>query len=223
MAVRAVFFDVGETLVNEEGYWARMARLVGVPRHVMWAALGAAIAAGEHHREAFARLGLERPAAADDVVFGRGELYPDAVPCLARMHADGYLVGVAGNHTEAIARWIENERLPVDVVGSSAGWGAEKPSSAFFERLVAEAGCAAEEVAYVGDRVDNDVVPAAVAGLFAVHVRRGPWGYLQGETSRAAARIDSLAELAGVLARERGVELHPPADGVDASVNGGGR
>lgn len=214
MSVRAVFFDVGETLVNEEGYWARVARLVGVPRHVMWAALGAAIAAGEPHRQAFARLGIERPAAADDVVFGRGELYPDAVPCLARMHADGYLVGVAGNHTESIARWIEDERLPVDVVGSSAGWGVEKPSGAFFERVVAEARCDAGEVAYVGDRIDNDVVPAAAAGLVAVHVRRGPWGYLQrgAEHAAAAVRVDSLAELPRAL-----------ASATDVSRNGGAR
>jgi FMN phosphatase YigB (HAD superfamily) len=210
--VRAVVFDVGETLVNEAGYWGRVARLVGVPRHVMWAALGAAIAAGEHHREAFARLGIERPAAADAVVFGRGELYPDAVPCLARLHADGLLVGVAGNHTEAIARWIENERLPVDVVGSSAGWGVEKPARAFFERIVAEAGCAPGEVAYVGDRVDNDVTPAAAAGLFAVHVRRGPWGYLQRGADRAAARVDSLADLPAVLGARSG----------HSSVNGRG-
>jgi FMN phosphatase YigB (HAD superfamily) len=213
VSVKAVFFDVGETLVDEAGYWARVARLVGVPRHVMWAALGATIAAGEHHRAAFARLGIERPAAADDVVFGRGELYPDAVPCLARMHADGFLVGVAGNHTEAIARWIENEGLPVDIVGSSAGWGVEKPDAAFFERIVSEAACAPDEVAYVGERVDNDVVPAAAAGLFAVHLRRGPWGYLQRGADHAAARIDSLAELPLVLGAR-------PAS---ANANGDGR
>jgi FMN phosphatase YigB (HAD superfamily) len=201
VTVEAVFFDVGETLVNEERYWARIARLVGVPRHVLWAALGATIVAGEHHRELFGRLGVERPDAADDVVFGRDELYPDAVPCLAHLHADGFLVGVAGNHTEAIARWIRDERLPVDVVGSSAGWGVEKPSAAFFERVVSEADCEPWRVAYVGDRVDNDVVPAADAGLVAVHVRRGPWGYLQRGSERAALRIDSLAELPKVLQR----------------------
>lgn len=199
MALRAVFFDVGETLVNEAGYWGRVARLVGVPKHVMWAAIGATIAAGEHHREAFRRLGVARPAAVEDVVFGRGELYPDAVPCLAHLHSDGYRVGVAGNQTEEVARWIRDERLPVDVVGSSAGWGVEKPSRAFFERAVEEAGCEPGEVAYVGDRIDNDVVPAAQAGLVSVHVRRGPWGFLQDGAERAALRVDSLAELPEAL------------------------
>ena len=199
MAVTAVFFDVGETLVNEAGYWARVGRLVGVPRHVMWSVLGATIEAGEHHRTVFSRLGVERPAAADDVVFGRGELYPDAVACLARMKADGLFVGVAGNNTEQIARWVRADGLPVDVVGSSADWGVEKPSPAFFERIVAEAGRPAGQIAYVGDRVDNDVEPANRAGLVSVHVLRGPWAYLQRGADAARIRIRSLSELAEAL------------------------
>jgi len=200
-AVKAVFFDVGETLVNEEGYWGRVARLVGLPRHVVIAALGATVVRGERHTELFAHLGIERPAAVDEVVYGRGELYPDAIPCLAHLKADGYLVGVAGNQTAALERWAHDEGLPVDVIGSSAGWGVEKPSAAFFERVVREAGCEPGEVAYVGDRVDNDVVPAAAAGLVAVHLRRGPWGYLQPGAERAALRIDSLSELPEALSR----------------------
>jgi HAD superfamily hydrolase (TIGR01662 family) len=200
LTVKAVFFDVGETLVNEEGYWGRVARLVGVPRHVVWAAVGATIARGERHRELFAHLGLERPDAVDEVVYGRGELYPDAIPCLAHLKADGYRVGIAGNQTAALERWARDEQLPVDVIGSSATWGVEKPSPEFFERVVREARCEPGEVAYVGDRVDNDVVPAAEAGLVAVHVRRGPWGYLQDGAERAALRVDSLAELPQALA-----------------------
>jgi HAD superfamily hydrolase (TIGR01662 family) len=199
MAVKAVFFDVGETLVNEEGYWGRVARLVGVPRHVVIAALGVTIVRGESHRRLFSYLGIERPDAVGEVVYGRGELYPDAIPCLAHLKADGYRVGVAGNQTEALERWARDEQLPVDVIGSSAGWGVEKPSPAFIERVVEEAGYEPGEVAYVGDRVDHDVVPAAEAGLVAVHVRRGPWGYLQRAAEHAHLRVDSLAELPGAI------------------------
>jgi hypothetical protein len=31
--------------------------------------------------------------------------------------------------------------LPVDVIGTSDGWGVEKPSPAFFARVIEEAGC----------------------------------------------------------------------------------
>ena len=60
-------------------------------------------------------------------------------------------------------------------------------------------GCEPPEIAYVGDRVDNDVAPALAAGMVAVHVRRGPWGYLH-DPPPAAIRIRSLAELPGALA-----------------------
>ena len=56
----------------------------------------------------------------------------------------------------------------VDLVGSSARWGVEQPSAEFYTRLLAEGSVAPERIAYVGDRVDNDVLPALAAGLVAV-------------------------------------------------------
>jgi FMN phosphatase YigB (HAD superfamily) len=50
----------------------------------------------------------------------------------------------------------------------------------------------------VGDRVDNDVVPAHHAGMVAVHIRRGPWGVLQADwpgAEHATLRVHSLSEL----------------------------
>ena len=194
MAVKAVFFDVGETLVDETRWWAQHARRLGVTPHVVWAALGATIVRGEHHRHVFELLGGEP----DDktVVYDRVDFYPDAIPCLERLRGAGYFVGVSGNQSARLEAWTRDQALPVDVVGSSASWGAEKPSPDFFRRAVAETGLPAEEVAYVGDRVDNDVVPARAAGLVAVHLRRGPWAYLQdGTATQAHVRIDSLDEL----------------------------
>ena len=75
-----------------------------------------------------------------------------------------------------------------------------KPEPAFFARVVELMECRAAEVAYVGDRVDNDVLPAAAAGLLAVHVRRGPWGRLQATPPEAALGLDDLASLPEALA-----------------------
>ena len=91
-------------------------------------------------------------------------------------------------------------RDQVDLVGSSARWGIEKPAPEFFARIVEEADADAAEIAYVGDRVDNDVLPAAAAGLVAVHVRRGPWGLLQPTPPEAALGLDDLASLSQKLA-----------------------
>ncbi len=200
--LRAVFFDVGETLVDERRYWREVAALAGVPEHALWAALGVTIARGEDHQALFRHLGLARPAEIDEVVvYDVGDLHPDALACLEAVRAAGYLVGVAGNQSAALEAWARSAGLPVDVVGSSASWGVRKPSAAFFGRLVAEAGCDPAEVAYVGDRVDNDVRPAAAAGLVPVHVRRGPWGLLQAPPDVPCIRVDSLAELPAALER----------------------
>ena len=50
----------------------------------------------------------------------------------------------------------------------------EKPSAAFFARVVEEAGCAVGSVLYVGDGLDNDIRP----GLSTALIRRGPWSYI---------------------------------------------
>jgi FMN phosphatase YigB (HAD superfamily) len=78
----------------------------------------------------------------------------------------------------------------------------EKPSPEFFGRVVAECGCPAAEIAYVGDRLDNDVRPALAAGFVTVFLRRGPWAHLAPppEVTRAHISIESLAELPGRLA-----------------------
>ena len=191
MALKAVVFDAGETLVDETGIWQRAADSAGVPRFTVMGLLGGLIARGEHHSLVWQLLDVERPTS----TFQPDELYPDALPCLAELRARGLLVGVVGNTPEEFEDVI---REHVDLVGSSVRWGVEKSAPAFFQRIVAEAGCAATEVAYVGDRVDNDVVPALRAGMVAVHLRRGPWGYLH-EPPPEALRAGSLTEVPELL------------------------
>ena len=188
----AVVFDVGETLVDETRNWERVADECGVPRFTLMALVGAAAARGERPHKALEWL---------DVMPSRGaflndELYPDAADCLRRCRDAGLFVGAVGNmgmgHEDLI-------RPYVDFVSSSERWGIEKPSPEFFARVVEATGRPTAEVAYVGDLVHNDIVPALAAGLVAVHIRRGPWGYLE-EPPAEALRIRSLAELPEVLA-----------------------
>ncbi|MFL6019034.1 MAG: HAD family hydrolase, partial [Gaiellaceae bacterium] len=148
-------------------------------------------ARGEHHSRAWGILGVERPR----VEMEARDFYDDGLPCLDVLRARGLRIAAVGNTS------LETEELlreHVDVVGSSARWGVEKPAAAFFARVAAETGRPVAEIAYVGDRVDNDVEPALAAGMVAVHIRRGPWGYLH-EPPPAAFRIGSLDELPQVL------------------------
>jgi FMN phosphatase YigB (HAD superfamily) len=213
--IQAVFFDVGETLIDETRQWGEWADWLGVSRLTFFAALGAVIARGEHHRRVFeivrpgmdlAREQAAREQAGRAYLIEPGDFYPDALPCLRELRARGYRLGLAGNQPAATEAQLRAMGLPVDVVASSDGWGVEKPSPAFFARVVAAAGVPAHTIAYVGDRLDNDVLPALAAGMVAVFLRRGPWGYLhagQPDAARASLRIDTLAELPAALENYR--------------------
>ena len=205
-------FDVGETLVDETRAWGAWADHLGIPRLTFFAALGATIADGGHHHDPMRmfRPGIDVEAERrrlDAAIGGYAsveaeDLYPDALDCLRALRADGYRLGVAANQPAATAAVIEGLGIPLDLVGMSADWGLAKPDPAFFERVARELQLPTEAIAYVGDRVDNDVRPARAAGMTAVFLRRGPWGWIQAgreDPPDADVVIDSLAELPEAL------------------------
>ena len=189
--MEAVVFDVGETLVDETNMWTRVAEAGGLTPFTLMAGLGATIALGRDHNDVWEMLGVEHPAG----TWVMEDWYDDAVPCLERLRAEGYRVAAVGN-TPSFVEQLLAERI--EVLGSSESWGVAKPDTRFFELVAEKVGLPPDKIAYVGDRSDNDVGPALAAGMVAVHIRRGPWGYLQ-EPPEGAIRIRSLDELPVVL------------------------
>jgi HAD superfamily hydrolase (TIGR01549 family) len=196
--IRVVFFDFGFTLWDEERAWVAWAQWLGVGTLDFFTVLGSVIERGEHHHRAFETLrpGIDiarererRKEKGQSDAFLPEELYPDVVPCLKELRNAGYRIGVAGNHFADFARTLAEMNLPLDFISSSEEWGVEKPSPEFFGRIVQISGVRAEEIAYVGDRLDNDV-------------RRGPWGLIHArhpQASEADIQVSSLAELARAL------------------------
>jgi HAD superfamily hydrolase (TIGR01549 family) len=216
VTLRAVVFDVGETLIDETRAWSAWADWLGIPRLTFLAVCGAVIASGNpDHREPFRifRPGLDlgeelrkREAAGVGEGITADDLYPDAVDCLRAVHELGYRVGVVGNQPARAEAALAGLGLPIDLLASSATWGVEKPDPRFFERIATELDLPAAEIAYVGDRLDNDVRPAAAAGMQAIFLRRGPWAWIQApvdDPPEAALTVNSLAELPESLARLR--------------------
>ena len=191
----AFVFDFGYTLVNEDRMWRERASDAGIAHSNFFAALGAVIERRLHHRDVFTLLGV--PDSPRPAVFLSEDFYDDALETLAAAGKAGHVVGIAGNTGPEIETFLA-ENVAVDFIASSASWGIEKPASGFFDRVVAAAGCAPGEITYVGDRLDNDVLPAQRAGMRAVWLLRGPWAAVQRgwpEASQAALRADSLDEL----------------------------
>lgn len=213
--IKAVFFDVGETLVDETRQWSLWADWLGVPRLTFLATFGAIVASGEHHRRVFDYFapGLdldqamkEREAADHGYQIENQDFYADALPCLAMLRAQGFVIGIAGNQPEAAEHALRSCGVTADHIASSARWGIEKPSLRFFENIAEEVGLPPHEIAYVGDRLDNDILPAIAAGFFSVFIERGPWGTLHAqrpECASANARIGSLTELPDILPTAR--------------------
>lgn len=201
--VQAVVFDLGETLVDETRHWAMIARYAGVPEFTLAGVLGGLIERREHHRSVFGLMQIE---SIDPNVIGyqieERDLYPDVVPVLRQLRAAGYRLGVSGNQPEGAAEQTTALGLPFDLVASSALWGISKPDPAFFERIVTELDLRPDQVVYVGDRIDNDVLPAQALGMHAVFLRRGPWGYLHAgwpEMASVKHRIDHLGGVHRVI------------------------
>ena len=133
---------------------------------------------------------------ATEFVFAERDLHADALPCFAALRRRGLRLGAAGN---MYAHHEDFLRPHVDFVGSSERWRVLKPDAGFFAHVVEEAAAPGEEILYVGDRVDNDVVPALAAGLHAIRIRRGAHADL--ESPAGIVTIDSLGELPEALAR----------------------
>jgi HAD superfamily hydrolase (TIGR01549 family) len=211
-AIKAVFFDVGDTLIDETRLRDGWADHLGVERAAFAAALDELIARDEHHRGLFERFrpGFDvaaarrkRAAWGDTDMFDARDLYPDALPCVARLRALGYAVGIAGNQPAGAAAALAALGFAGAMITTSAAMGVTKPDPKFFAALVAAAGVPAATIAYVGDRIDNDVLPARAAGMAAILVARGPWGRAHAtrpEVARASLVVTSLLEIPDALA-----------------------
>lgn len=121
-------------------------------------------------------------------------LFPDALPALESLRADGRRLGIISN----FETWLEGLLgqlgvLPMfDVVAISGELGWEKPDPRIFEWAVGRAGVAPESCVHIGDQPFFDADASAACGLRAVLLDRfGRWADIEA----TYPRIGSLAEL----------------------------
>jgi HAD superfamily hydrolase (TIGR01509 family) len=215
--IRAVVFDIGETLIRDDRYWASWADWLGVPRHTVSALVGAVTAMGLDNAEALRLLrpGIDVPEerrareeSGHGEYFDEADLYPDVRTGLQAVRDAGVRVCIAGNQTLRAGDLLRALSLPVDAIATSEEWGVGKPETEFFARVAEMAAATPGEVVYVGDHPANDVAPAKAAGLVTCMIRRGPWGYLWGDdpvaTQAVDWRIDSILELPALISGSAG-------------------
>jgi HAD superfamily hydrolase (TIGR01662 family) len=199
---RWICFDVGETLIDETRVWQLWADQLGVPRLTFMAAFGSVVARGQEHSDVFAVVG--RPDWREQMprvleaygAFSDDDLYHDVRSTLAALDARGYRLSILANQPARRTAELRALGIAPEVMAMSDELELRKPDPEFFRRALELMGDPdASDVAYVGDRPDNDVAPAAEAGMRSVWLRRGPWGVIWPEAPQAALVVDSLTEL----------------------------
>jgi HAD superfamily hydrolase (TIGR01549 family) len=201
--LRWICLDVGETLIDETRFWTAWADLLELPRLTFLAMCGAVIARGGQHWQVFDA--FDRPdwrALAPQHQqmcgpFRPADLYPDALPTLAALRELGYRVAVVANQPAQRTAELRGLGAAPDVMAMSDELGVHKPAPEFFGRALELMGNPPPaDVAHVGDRLDNDVRPSALAGMRPVWLKRGPWGVIVDEPPPAGTLVvSSLAEL----------------------------
>ncbi len=208
-----VVLDIGEVVIDETRVWTVWAELLGVSPGTLMAVLGAAVSQGGDHEDAFPHVApnVEWSELEDEHELRYGgfraeDVYADVVPTFTALRAQGLRIVLAGNQPQRRAAQLRALDLPVDDLVTSDELGVQKPDLAFFTAVLTRLGVDdPSRVLYVGDRVDNDVLPAAEAGLSTCWLTRGPWGQLQElpEDASPDLVLEGLGELPELIAAWR--------------------
>ena len=202
--VKWIFFDVGTTLVDEtEAYNHRIRDAIEgtditfeqfQEKRIFFAKQNL-----KGDLEAIKYFGLEKiPWHKEDEV-----PYPDAEDVLKYLYGQGYKLGIIANQSPGTAERLERWGLLkyIDAVAASAELGVSKPDRAIFDKALEMTGCKAQEAVMIGDRLDNDIIPAKKLGMKTIWIRQGFAIYqnLRNAEEQPDYIVDGLAELKKIL------------------------
>ena len=191
--MKAIFFDGMGTLVRLVPPAPALAERLGVDLETAERAFRAEVAYYVEHqlegRDPVALADLRRRCArvladaagvpsaeALDALMGslRFEAFEDAAPALRELRGPGLRLVVVSNWDCSLRDVLDRVGLLplVDHVVVSAVAGFAKPDVRIFEAALAAAGCDPADALHVGDSRENDVEPAARAGIRALLLAR---------------------------------------------------
>ena len=101
--------------------------------------------------------------------------FDDALDTLEMLKERGYKLGIIANQSAGTAQRLENWGLLkcFDVMAASAELGVAKPNKSIFEKAFEMAKCQPHNSVMVGDRLDNDLIPAKALGMRTIWIRKG--------------------------------------------------
>ena len=201
--VKWLFFDIGSTLVDEtkvyDDIYQKIAIAAGVSvEDIKTRAIEFYRQNKRGHKEVMRLLGVEYPEWSPQFE----ELYPDTMECLQAL-GKKYHLGIIANQIPGAEKRLEamGIRRYFDVIVSSAEEGVAKPDFMIFNIALTRAGCVPEQAVMIGDRVDNDIVPAKQMGMKTVWIKQGVGKYwnIQGDCETPEYEVNSLSELLSIF------------------------
>ena len=131
-------------------------------------------------------------------------VHDDVLPCLDRLNAHGYRLGIIANQPSQVRTALERDGLVsfFEVWGVSEDLGLQKPDPELFLHALRTAGVGPTREVMVGDRLDYDIRPARQAGMRTVWVLRGeaPDDPTPEQLDEAGVTIRDLTELPSAFA-----------------------
>lgn len=105
------------------------------------------------------------------------KLYPNVIAALETLHTK-YKLGIIANQSTGLKERLFEYGIGkyFDLIISSAEVGISKPNLEIFELALNEAKCIPSEAIMVGDRIDNDIIPAQLIGMKTIWIRQGYGG-----------------------------------------------
>ncbi len=207
--MRVLFFDVGYTLVNEDSVWEARCREQAQTAEAKKLGLSATDIYHEIEIASIARKPQFRTLIDKynfkEVAPYRTELeklYEDA-PAVIKALSQKYELGIIANQLDGLKERLEAFELLKYFKYIISSWDVQimKPDIRIFEFALDKANCTPQEACMIGDRLDNDILPAKSLGMKTVWMKQG-FGALQKPLSKSEEpdyTINNLTELVKIF------------------------
>ena len=203
--MKVLFFDVGYTLVNEDAVWNDRCRVQAQTDEAKKIGLSAADIYHEIEITSISRKPQFRTLIEKynfkEVAPYRTEmekLYEEA-PAVIKTLSQKYELGIIANQLDGLADRLDGFGLLQYFNYIISSWDLQvmKPDIRIFEYALSKANCIPQDACMIGDRLDNDILPAKSLGMKTVWIKQG-FGALQKPLSKSEEpdyTINNLTEL----------------------------
>lgn len=198
--IEYIFFDIGSTLIDEsECYEIRFKETTDNTdicyQKFKDKVIEFAATSDNPYKEAVKYFGLQKTKWYKELE----KPYPFTESVLAEL-SKKYKLGIIANQSagseQRLADWGIGKYF--DLVIASAEEGVEKPNPEIFRIALDRANCLPENALMVGDRLDNDIIPAKELGMKTIWVKQGFAKY-QSNSNIADYTINTLDEILKIL------------------------